>query len=80
MSARTPRSARKNPPSITRVSMPERRGLLGERPAAEAHERHVYAAREVLQQRVYVGLRPAGVPAADEMYDFQGCKPPLVYS
>ena len=50
----------------------QRGGLLGEGPAAEADERHRHAAGEILQQRVDVGLGPAGVPAADEMYHFQG--------
>ena len=53
----------------------ELRRFAGEGPAAEADQGDVHAPGEVLEQGVDVGLGPAGVPAADEMYNFQ-CQAP----
>ena len=53
----------------------ELRRLPGEGPVTEADQRYIHAPREVAQQRMDVRLGPAGVAAADEMYDFQGKAP-----
>ena len=53
----------------------ELRRLLRKGPVPETDERDIHAAREVFEQRVDVGLGPAGVAAAYQMYNFQSHAP-----